>query len=287
MPELPELEIVRAVLQSRVVGKTITRVELVQPGAALVVRDLTGHGFVEMLTDATITGVARRGKFIILEHSRPTRTSTPETIAERVKLVINPKLTGRLQLADKDLKRYKKTAVVFTLNDGTELRYYDDKTMGQLYLTDEVERVPEFAGMGPEPFDITREQFRERLRPYRGEIKGVLTRGEFLAGIGNAYADEILWNARLHPFRKRTQLTSGEIDRLYDAVGSTLRESIEIVRAEMGDKIHLESRDFFHVHMKTGEPCPRCGTTISAITANQRVTNFCRTCQPGGLIRGM
>lgn len=277
MPELPELAVVRDVLQRRLVGKTITRVELVQPAAAIVVRDLTGHGFVETLTGATLDNVTRRGKFLVTDFDAPISA----------KLVLNPKLTGRLQLATVGAKRHKKTALVLSFPDNTELRYYDDKTMGQLYLVADLASVPDFATMGPEPFDISREQFRARLRAYRGEIKGILTRGEFLAGIGNAYADEILWNARLHPFRKRTQLTAPEIDRLYDAIQTTLRDSIELVRTEMGDKIDLKPRDFFAVHMKTAEPCPRCGAAISAITANQRITNFCRSCQPGGLIKGM
>jgi formamidopyrimidine-DNA glycosylase len=157
----------------------------------------------------------------------------------------------------------------------------------QVYLTREESVVPGFAGMGPEPFDISLEEFRDRLRPYRGEIKGILTRGEFIAGIGNAYADEILWTAQLHPYRKRTQLTPEEIDRLYGAMQSTLRNATEQVRAEMGESIHLKPRDFLSVHMKTGEPCPRCGAPISLVGANQRITNFCRTCQPGGLIKGM
>ena len=122
------------------------------------------------------------------------------------------------------------------------------------------------------------------MRSYRGEIKGILVRGEFIAGIGNAYADEILWAACLHPYRKRTQLTGEEIERLYQAMQSTLREATDKVRVEMGEAIHREPREFMAVHMKTGEPCPRCGTPISLIGANQRITNFCRTCQPGGLI---
>jgi formamidopyrimidine-DNA glycosylase len=108
-----------------------------------------------------------------------------------------------------------------------------------------------------------------------------------VAGIGNAYADEILWTARLHPYRKKTQLTSEEIERLYHAMQTTLRDAIDKVNAEMGEAIHLKPRDFLAVHMKTGEPCPRCGTPISLVGANQRITNFCRTCQPGGLIKGM
>ena len=134
------------------------------------------------------------------------------------------------------------------------------------------------------------------LKPYRGEIKGVLTRSEFVAGIGNAYADEILWWARLHPYRKRTSLTADEVDRLYDGMRACLLDAIEKVRAEIlataastgvGENIHLKPREFLAVHMKSGQPCPRCGTAISLISANQKITNFCRQCQPGGLIKGM
>jgi formamidopyrimidine-DNA glycosylase len=147
--------------------------------------------------------------------------------------------------------------------------------------------IADYAGMGPEALEISREDFRARLKPFRGEIKGVLTRSEFVAGIGNAYADEILWAARLHPYRKRTSLTGEEVDRLYDGMRSCLLEATEKVRTEMGEDIHLKPRAFMAVHMRAGEACPRCGTTISLIGANQRITNFCRTCQPGGLLKGM
>jgi formamidopyrimidine-DNA glycosylase len=248
------------------------------PGGPIVVRDLTQRGFVAALTGATIRAVNRRGKFLVFTFDAP-----PPSLF----LAVNPKLTGRLQLAGPAEKRPAKTHVVFTLSNGKQLRYLDQKQMGQLYLTHDLESVPDYAGMGPEPLDISLDEFRARLKPYRGEIKGVLTRGEFVAGIGNAYADEILWAARLHPYRKRTQLTSEEVERLYAGMRSTLSESIEKVRAEMGENIHLKPRDFLAVHMKTGEPCPRCGTPISLVGANQRITNFCRTCQPGGLIKGM
>jgi formamidopyrimidine-DNA glycosylase len=162
--------------------------------------------------------------------------------------------------------------------------------MGQVFVTHQPpEQAPiaDYAGMGPEALDVSREEFKARLRPFRGGIKGVLTRSEFVAGIGNAYADEILWHARLHPYRKRTALTPDEVNRLYDAMRACLLAAIEQVRAEMGERIELKPRDFLMVHMQTGEPCPRCGTAISLIGANQRITNFCCTCQPGGLIKGM
>lgn len=279
MPELPELEVVRDVLQRRVVGAQVDHVELIPPGSAIVVRDLTGRGLAEALTGTIIGGVERRGKFLVFSLQAPT--------AAPLYLVINPKLTGRLQLAAAGDKRMGKTHLVLSLNNGRELRYVDQRVMGQLYLTHELERVPDFAAMGPEPLSISLEEFRERLRPYRGEIKGVLTRGELVAGIGNAYADEILWAARLHPFRKRTQLKPDQVERLYHAMRETLLQAIEQVRAEMGENIHTKPRDFLAVHMRAGEKCPHCGTTISLVGANQRITNFCRTCQPGGLIRGM
>lgn len=277
MPELPELEVVREVLDRRLVGRRIARVAVDPKGGPLVVRDLRGRGFVEGLTGTTVRSVTRRGKFLLLS-----LTPAPRTLA------VNPKLTGRFQLCPPGTKKAGPVHVTLHfVEPDEELRYVDAKMMGQLYLTEDLTAVPTYALMGPDALDVSLDQFRARLRPFRGEIKGVLVRAEFLAGIGNAYADEILWAARLHPFRKRTSLSPEEIDRLYEALCSTLRESLEKVRAEMGDQIHLKPRDFFAVHLRGSEPCPRCGTAISAITAHQRITNFCRTCQPGGLIRGM
>ncbi len=278
MPELPELEVVQEVLRRRVVGRTIDRVQILGSGGGIVVRDLTHLGFAETLTGKTFASITRRGKFLLF-------TLAPAD--PPLYLALNPKLAGRLQLVPPSEKRHAKTCIIFSLSSGEELRYFDPKAMGQLYLTPDLDQVPDYAGLGPEPFAISLEEFRTRLRPYRGEIKGILTRGDFIAGIGNAYADEILWTARLYPFRKRTQLTAEEIERLYDAMQTTLREATDQVRAEMGEAIHLEPRKFLKVHLKSGEPCPRCGTPISLVGANQRITNFCRTCQPGGLIRGM
>lgn len=277
MPELPELDVVCEVLARRVAGQTIVSAQVLPPGGPIVVRDLTGAGFAETLSGAVIAAVGRRGKFVVF-------TMGGEL---PLYLALNPKLSGRLQLAGPSDKRLAKTHVILALSGGGELRYVDQKQMGQLYLAHDLAQVPDFAGMGPEALEISRDDFRARLRAYRGEIKGILIRSDFVAGIGNAYADEILWAARLHPYRKRTQLTAEEIDRLYDALRAVLLDAVEKVRAEMGDAIHREPRGFMTVHLKTGQPCPRCGAPISLVGANQRITNFCRTCQPGGLIKGM
>ncbi|MDR3562002.1 MAG: DNA-formamidopyrimidine glycosylase family protein, partial [Negativicutes bacterium] len=234
--------------------------------------------FAAALTGATFGQVNRRGKFLIFSF---------QPAGPPLYLALNPKLSGRLQLAAAAEKLRPKTQVVFSLANATQLRYLDPKQMGQLYLVHDLAKVPDYASLGPEALQISLAEFRDRLKPFRGEIKGVLTRGEFVAGIGNAYADEILWEARLHPYRKRTQLSADDVAGLYAAMRVTLLEAIEKVRAEMQENIDLKPRDFMAIHMKTGQPCPRCGTPISMVGANQRITNFCRSCQPGGLIKGM
>jgi formamidopyrimidine-DNA glycosylase len=277
MPELPELEVVREVLDRRLGGRQIETITIAPRGGPIVVRDLTGQGFIQQLGGATLESVTRRGKFLLLHFA-----GSPLTLA------VNPKLTGRFQLCAPGEPKAGPVHVVFRFaSPAEELRYVDAKRMGQLYLTLDLTAVPTFTEMGPDALEVSREEWRSRLRLFRGEIKGILIRSTFLAGIGNAYADEILWHARIHPYRKRTSLSSEEIDRLHASMRTTLIESTEKVRQEMGEAVHLKPREFFAVHMRAGEPCPRCGSAISSITANQRITNFCRSCQPGGLIPGM
>ena len=173
------------------------------------------------------------------------------------------------------------------MSNGMDLGYAGPIEMGKIYLTGDLAQVPRFTSQGPEALDptLTLDAFRERLRSRRGEIKGVLTNQDFVAGIGNAYADEILFRACIYPFRKVTRLTQAEVVRVYEAMRSVLSEAIAILRGRVGEDIHLEIRDFLAVHGKGGQPCPRCGATISEITAHQQITNFCRACQPGTLIQ--
>lgn len=277
MPELPELEIIREVLTRRIVGRQIAAVTVSPKGGPIVIRNSINLKFEDTLAGKRVISVGRRGKFILL-HLEP----------DRLILAINPKLTGRLQLTHPGAKKAGPVHVTLHFSDPEEeLRYVDQKKMGQIYLTQDLALIPMFDKLGPEALEITREAFRRRLHSYRGEIKGILTRGSFVAGIGNAYADEILWSARIHPYRKRPSLEDHEIDRLYDALREVLMQAIDEVRTRMGDEIHRKPREFFAVHRKDGEKCPRCATRISVVTANQRITNFCRSCQPGGLFRGM
>jgi formamidopyrimidine-DNA glycosylase len=158
-------------------------------------------------------------------------------------MVINPKLTGRVQLCEPKAKKAGPVHAVLHLSGGQDLCYVDQKKMGQVFVTrqpPEQTSIADYAGMGPEALEISREEFKARLKPFRGVIKGVLTRSDFVAGIGNAYADEILWHARLHPYCKRTSLKPDEVDRLYDGMRACLMEATDKVRAEMGEEIHIK-----------------------------------------------
>jgi formamidopyrimidine-DNA glycosylase len=276
MPELPDLEVIGEFLQPRLAGQIIAQAQVLRP---IIVRDLTGRGLEAGLIGQQIARVWRRGKFLILELE-----------AGAGWLVINPMLAGRLHYAPAGEKRPGYAAVALLLGDGQELCYTDAKQMGKVYLAADLAQVPGFAELGPDALDpgLTLEQFAERIKPYRGEIKGVLTRQPFVAGIGNAYSDEICWQARIYPFRKRTALSPAEIEALYAAMRTVLSAAIDILRRRMETEAILgrvEIRDFLAVHGKGGQPCPRCGTRISELKGQDHYANFCRTCQPGTLIR--
>jgi formamidopyrimidine-DNA glycosylase len=155
--------------------------------------------------------------------------------------------------------------------------------MGKVYVTDALERIPTYAELGPEATDseLTLDAFAARLRGQRGEIKSVLTRQSFVAGIGNAYADEICWRAEIYPFRRRSALSEDEIARLYRAMRDVLAEATATIRQRTGNQTDVEIRDFLSVHGRAGETCPRCGSKISEVKRERRATHFCRTCQPG------
>ena len=272
MPELPDLEVIVEFLRPRLVGQTVDEVELPR---LLVFRDLTGAGLGSTLPGKSLSAIWRRGKFLILE------------FGEGVLLAINPMLVGRLHYCDPKARRNARTYLILRWSNGMELRYVDTKAMGKVYLASALNDVPTIAETGPDALsdELTLEVFKERLRRRRGEIKGILVNQRFVAGIGNAYADEILFQAGIYPFRKRPSLSNEEIETLYHAMRTLLIDAIAVLRERVGDDIREKVRDFLAVHLHGGEPCPRCGSPISEIKANQRITNFCRTCQPGSLFR--
>ncbi len=274
MPEAPDLEVIKEALNRRVRGLAVADARVLKP---LELRVLATEDFPADVAGRSILGFTRRGKFLMADLS-----------GERA-LAINPMLTGSVQLCAPATRIAKRTAFLLRLSDGSHLRYLDDTQMGMAYYVESsrIEELPRMAEQGPDVLfeypDLA--AFRARLRSFQGEIKGVLTRGRFLAGIGNAYADEALFAAGVFPFKKRSAMSDDETARLHEAIPAVLHHAIATLRERMGDETHVKVRDFLAVHGKGKDPCPRCDGPITTIGSNRRLTNYCRRCQPGLLLR--
>lgn len=203
-------------------------------------------------------------------------------------LVINPMLSGGLQDCDPKERVSAKTFIILSLSNGRELRYFDDDQMGMVYYLrqEQLAAVPRLMEQGADVLDepLSLEEFKARLKPFRGEIKGVLTRGALVAGVGNAYGDEICFAAGLFPFRKLRSLSAQEVERLWRATYEAPKAAVPVLRQRVGRDIHHKVRDFLQVHGKGGQACPKCGGRVTEIRANGRLHNYCRQCQPGSLI---
>jgi formamidopyrimidine-DNA glycosylase len=290
VPELPDLTVVADALHAAIAGRPV--LSAVAPGP-LAVRGTPAE--LEALVGQSVLSIRRRGKFLLID-------------LDRDEIAANPMLTGRFQLAAPGDKLPTKTAVILAFGprsggppdaaDWThgaawlpaddarpEIRYRDPTQMGKIYLRPAgVDRpIPGLgeADQGPDADDptLTRDVWRERIRRHPGELKNLLRNQSFVAGIGNAYSDEILHAAGLLPFRKRASLAPEEVDALYEATRTTLGDAIEVLRERVPPTFEKQVRDFLAVHDKGGQPCPRCGTKITEVRAGGFITSYCRGCQ--------
>jgi len=271
MPELPDLTVVAEELQARATGRIVLNATAPTP---ILVRATPAE--LAELAGTTLRRARRRGKFLLLDFAR-------DDVDIRV-LAANPMLAGRFWLLERGGDRVRaRTGLRIRFEDGGELRYVDREMLGKLYLVrpDAIDGIPGWTEMGPDADDLafTLDRFRERIRRHPGELKSLLRNSRFVAGIGNAYSDEILWEAQLAPLRRRSTLQPPEIDRLYAAMRSVLEEATVRLRALVPPDIHLQHREFLKVHLRGGEPCPRCGRLLRQIGGDE-ATTFCRTCQP-------
>ncbi len=269
MPEIPDLENIRTILTDAIGGETIESVELLKPNIVRMVPD----EFEAHVVGTAIESIDRYGKFLLFH------LSSGDQIA------LNMMLVGRLQHVEPSKKRGKSVCWVLGLSDGCELRYLDQRYMGKTYLVaeDDLKAIPQFVDMGPDVLDpaFDDEAFLKRLRKYRGQVKNVLTNAKFVAAIGNAYSDEILFVAGIHPFAKVKDLDEEQRRTIHRAIREVMDWATPIVGEEMAGRTDKKPRDFLRVHRKGGEPCPVCGSPISELSPNKRTTSFCRTCQPG------
>jgi formamidopyrimidine-DNA glycosylase len=270
MPELPDLEVMKERLSDAVVGRPLARVEALHPGILKTVSPsldlLCGHSF---------RSIARRGKHLIL---------SAET---DLHAVIHLMLAGRLVLCRSETKTTKATAFRWGFEDGNDLRLIENASIhrARVHLVHRPEDVESVARAGIEPLSdaFTVDVLADKVRTSRRQLKKLLTDQSLMAGIGSAYADEILFHAKLSPVRYGTALDDDEIARLHESIRHVLRWAIEEVRAAAGGPTLIaHERSFVRVVKRTGQPCPDCGAKIAEIRYAQTKTYYCPQCQSSG-----
>ena len=274
MPELPEVETVVRDLREPLLGR---RILSMWHDWAATIHSPRPAEFARRIKNQRVERLWRRGKYILIELTSDT-------------LVIHLKMSGRLYVAaarvERDADRW--LHLRFELDDGAQLRFSDVRKFGRAYLTADVEAL--LAHLGPEPLDddFTLAHCHSRMEGRKLAVKALLLQQEFVAGVGNIYADEALFRAGIHPATSAGQLGSAEIERLRDAIRDALLAGIKHEGASINwyrkpDGGKGQSQDHFFVYGRGGLPCLRCGTAINKIRIAQRGTHFCPLCQPADL----
>ena len=274
MPELPEVETVVRDLRAHGLEKAVIRaVEVRWPR---IVTGLTPDRFNRALAGRTITRLTRRAKYIVV------------LLDSGHRLLIHLRMTGKLRFAAPGEKPGKHDHVVITLSDGRQLFFNDTRKFGRFSLC--AAGVDPLADLGPEPLDeaFTVAVLRARLAGKSRKLKPLLLDQACVAGLGNIYVDESLWQARLHPERRADTLTAVEIRRLHAAIREVLQRAVENCGTTLGtgetNFYSVAGRrgrnaDALKVFRRDGLPCPRCGTPIVRSVVGQRGTHFCPACQ--------
>ena len=272
MPELPEVETFARTLAGRVTGRRVSSCRLM---FAPLLKSGTTRAL-ENLRGRRIERLGRRGKYLLF-HCQGGLT-----------LVFHLKMTGRFRFVPKGEKADKHTRLVLSFRGPTcDVHFSDVRKFGCLYAvpTDDLDALPALAGLGPEPLDLKLEEFRALIRGRKGRLKSLLLNQCFVAGIGNIYADEILFRSRLHPLKSTATLKPDEVRRLWLSMKAVLKRAIERGGSSVRDYADSEGRPgrFQQSHRVYGRkslPCFRCGRPIERQVIGGRSSFYCPVCQP-------
>lgn len=270
MPELPDLVHVERVLARDLGGHRVTEA---RGGDPTVLRVMTTEPFPAGLVGRALAGVARRGHFMRFLFE-----------GDRV-VIVNAMLVGRYQVIAMGERRKDPAGLGFALgfDHGRELQYLDDKRMGKVYVASvsDEKSIPIYGELGVDVLSpqLDRARFAALARGRRDQVRMFLMDKRALASIGNAYADEILFAARIHPKTFVRQLTAEDLDRLHAALGDVLRRAIAEIE-QRDAPVEVKVRDFLSVRGRDGKPCPVCGTKIRSVRVGDGDACFCPTCQP-------
>ncbi len=272
MPELPEVEALAAYVRERAVDHAIERID-----AAAISALKTFDPPLTAAYGQKITGASRHGKFLDIH------------IGDDLHLIVHLSRAGWLHyrdaLAPAPLRPGKgPIALRVRLDDGSGFDLTEAGTQKRLaaYLVRDPAEVPGVSRLGPDALAVTREEFEAALRARRGQVKGVIKEQDVLAGIGNAYSDEILHTAKLSPFAITDRLTAEQYDRLYDATREILTAAVSRAVGQKAATLKGEKRSNMQVHARTGLPCPVCGDTVREVSYANSNFQYCPTCQTGG-----
>ena len=289
MPELPEVETVARGLQSTVAGRRILTVTLrksdfIDDPTALE-RELPGR---------QIERVERFGKFMLLRLATAIAQSGPELppvedsqkiqpLAEA--LLVHLGMTGHLAPHFPDQPLTKHTHVTFELDDGRELRYTDARRFGRMAYLAGTALAAELERFGADPLLVTKQDFAECIRASRSRIKALLLDQTVLRGVGNIYADEALWKAKIHPAKIGTRLTTAELETLRKELRKILLKAIELRGSSISDFVDAggipgDYQQHHKVYGREGKKCFRCGAEIRRMIVAGRSSHFCPHCQP-------
>lgn len=283
MPELPEVETIRRDLEQSVVARRVDSVTLAGPRT---VRRQDPAVLVAALTGRVLAGAQRFGKYLVL----PLASSAADCAQVGV-LVVHLRMSGQLVHLDAAMPVERHTRARLRLDDASELRFVDPRTFGELFVTEELDeagRPAELAGLGFDPLvdglDLSR--LREAASRRSGALKALLVDQRVIAGIGNIYADEILFVARLRPARSARSLSAGEWRRLAAAILDVLGAAVAARGSTLSDARYVDLKGaagaYQHHHAvygRGGEPCPRCGTPVTRVRLAGRSAHFCPRCQ--------
>ena len=273
MPELPEVEALASFLRERAVGRTVARVDV--PSVAVL---KTYDPPPTALAGLSVTDVARRGKFLDVD-------------VDGLHLVVHLARAGWLQWKEALPPAPPRPGkgplgLRLHLDDGSGFDLTEQGTQKRLavYVVRDPDEVPGVARLGIDPLDpsFTPDVLGGLLAGVRGQVKGVLTDQSVLAGVGNAYSDEVLWEMRMSPFKSAASLTPDDVARLHAVLVGTLRDAVGRAEGLAAKALKAEKKSGLQVHGRSGQPCPRCGDTVREVSFATKSLQYCPTCQTGG-----
>ena len=272
MPELPEVETVRRSLKLKLIGKRIEGVRIYYDG---VIEYPDVSSFKRKIIGEVIRDIKRYGKWLIF-------------VLDDYYLLSHLRMEGKYFFRDKDEKVYKHEHIVFELDDGSELRYMDVRKFGKMWLIrkEDIKKIGPLVSLGLEPWDdkLTVSYLKDKYKKKRLAIKSVILDQSIIVGIGNIYADEILFLSGIDPLKRACDLGDGELDNIIKYTKVVLEKAIKkggtTIRSYTSvNGIHGLFQQELNVHCKEGEACPKCGNIIMKIKVGGRGTYYCSKCQ--------